>query len=311
MLKKPDVKKAAAISLMIASAVAGITFMAVTDDIKEEKSREAAACVSLETPDAGLSTAVLLSATGSDEISADFIYVSEVAKENNTEQASIVEAISDAISEIEVYVDAAAQEAEQYSEAADAYETALSILKTAESYKEAAESADTCVLAGMYVQDTVDLIFEAEAAAQEAEKEAEAAAIAEAEAAAAAKAAAHAAEVAALRQEIVSYACSFAGWLPYVHGGSSLTSGVDCSGFTAAIYAHFGYSLSHSSSVQSTQGRSVSLSEIQPGDIVVYSGHVALYIGGGQIVHAPGSGRTVTIASLYIMNILDVRRIIE
>ena len=162
-------------------------------------------------------------------------------------------------------------------------------------------------------------------AAEEAAAEAEAAAKAEAEAAA--KAAAQAAavkeaqanadalagsgEAAEIRQAIADYACTFVGWLPYVSGGHSLTTGADCSGFTAAIYAHFGYSLSYSSSAQASQGRSVSLSEITVGDLVIYSGHVAIYIGNGQIVHEPTAGQCVKISSINIMTVLDVRRIVE
>ena len=85
------------------------------------------------------------------------------------------------------------------------------------------------------------------------------------------------AEGLALGQQIASYACQFVG-NPYVYGGSSLTNGTDCSGFTMAVYAQFGYSLSHSSAVQMSQGTAVSLDAVQPGDIICYSGHVGLYI---------------------------------
>lgn len=114
----------------------------------------------------------------------------------------------------------------------------------------------------------------------------------------------------ALRQAVVDYACSFAGWLPYVWGSHSLEYGADCSGFTAAVYAQFGYSLSYSSDVQSTQGYSVPVSEMLPGDIIVYSGHVAMYVGDGLKVHSPYPGTVVTIDSAYYTTILDVRRII-
>ena len=115
---------------------------------------------------------------------------------------------------------------------------------------------------------------------------------------------------ASLRQEIVDYACSFAGWLPYVWGSQSLVYGADCSGFTSAVYATFGYSLSADSEVQSCQGYSVPVSEILPGDIIVYSGHVAMYVGDGLKVHSPYPGTVVTIDSMYYSTILDVRRII-
>ena len=73
--------------------------------------------------------------------------------------------------------------------------------------------------------------------------------------------------------------------------GTSLTKGVDCSGFVMQVYAHYGISLPHSSSALRGVGRGVSYSEAQPGDIICYSGHVAIYLGGGKIVHASNPKR--------------------
>lgn len=92
---------------------------------------------------------------------------------------------------------------------------------------------------------------------------------------------------------IASYAQQFVG-NPYRYGGNSLTNGIDCSGFTQQIYAKFGYSISRTSSSQAGNGVSVSTSNLQPGDLVFYGNggginHVALYIGGGQVVHASNS----------------------
>ena len=87
---------------------------------------------------------------------------------------------------------------------------------------------------------------------------------------------------------VVNYACQFVG-NPYVYGGNSLTNGTDCSGFIKLVYEHFGVSLPRSSGAMQSVGRAVSYSQAMPGDIICYSGHVALYMGGGQIVHASNS----------------------
>ena len=118
------------------------------------------------------------------------------------------------------------------------------------------------------------------------------------------------AEGLALGQQIASYACQFVG-CPYVYGGSSLTNGTDCSGFTMAVYAQFGYSLSHSSGAQMGQGTPVSLDAVQPGDIICYSGHVGLYIGGGQIVHAATESTGIVISNMYYASPIGARRIVQ
>lgn len=93
------------------------------------------------------------------------------------------------------------------------------------------------------------------------------------------------------RTQIVNYATQFLG-NPYVWGGTSLTNGADCSGFTMSVMSHFGVSLPHHSGSQAQKGRSVSSSEMRPGDLIFYTNsggtinHVALYIGNGQVVHA-------------------------
>lgn len=108
---------------------------------------------------------------------------------------------------------------------------------------------------------------------------------------------------------VASYACQFVG-NPYVYGGTSLTNGADCSGFVMSVYAKFGISLPHSSSAMRSCGYAVSTSEMQPGDIVCYSGHVGIYIGNNSIVHAstPSSGIKITSPANY-RTILTVRRI--
>lgn len=108
--------------------------------------------------------------------------------------------------------------------------------------------------------------------------------------------------------DVANFACQFVGY-PYVYGGSSLTNGADCSGFVMAVYAQFGVSLPHSSSALRSVGYGVSTSDMQPGDIVCYSGHVGIYIGGGQIVHASNARDGIKISNASYRTILAVRRI--
>lgn len=122
--------------------------------------------------------------------------------------------------------------------------------------------------------------------------------------------------VSALRSAVVAYALQFVG-NPYVYGGSSLTNGTDCSGFTMSVYAHFGYGLPHSSSAQSGCGVAVSLDSLQPGDLLFYTndgasgiGHVALYIGGGQVVHASTPNTGIKVSSAFYRTPVAARRIV-
>lgn len=110
-------------------------------------------------------------------------------------------------------------------------------------------------------------------------------------------------------QEIAKFACKYVGY-PYVAGGTSLTNGADCSGFVLAVYKNFGYSLPRSSYAQSGAGRGVSYSEAQPGDIIYYGGHVGIYIGNGQIVHASTERTGIKITSATYRSIITVRRIV-
>lgn len=109
-----------------------------------------------------------------------------------------------------------------------------------------------------------------------------------------------AAVVSATRTAIVAYAKQFLG-NPYVYGGTSLTNGADCSGFTQGVFAHFGITTGRSSRDQAAKGKEIAVSAIQPGDLLFYASgdyinHVALYIGGGQVIHAstPTTGITIT-----------------
>lgn len=112
-----------------------------------------------------------------------------------------------------------------------------------------------------------------------------------------------------LGKAVADYACQFEG-NPYVWGGTSLTNGADCSGFVMSVYANFGVSLPHSSASDRSQGYAVDgLENAQPGDLICYSGHVALYIGDGQIVHASSPGVGIIVSGANYRSILAIRRI--
>lgn len=108
---------------------------------------------------------------------------------------------------------------------------------------------------------------------------------------------------------VAEYAVQFIG-NPYVWGGTSLTNGVDCSGFTMKIYEAYGVTLPHSSSAQRKQGYAVDgLENAQPGDLICYSGHVAIYIGDGMIVHASNEKDGIKVSKAAYRKILAIRRI--
>ena len=110
-------------------------------------------------------------------------------------------------------------------------------------------------------------------------------------------------------KEVANYALQFVG-NPYVYGGTSLTNGADCSGFVMSVYANFGVSLPHSSAADRKQGYAVDgIENAQPGDLVCYSGHVGLYIGDGQIVHASSAKTGIIVSKVNYKKILAVRRI--
>ncbi len=108
---------------------------------------------------------------------------------------------------------------------------------------------------------------------------------------------------------VVAYATQFVG-NPYVWGGTSLTNGADCSGFVMSVFAHFGISLPHSSAALQGCGKAVSYANAQPGDLICYSGHVGIYMGGGRIVHAQSTAVGITTSSAAYRTIVAVRRVL-
>ena len=112
-----------------------------------------------------------------------------------------------------------------------------------------------------------------------------------------------------LGQQVADFALQFVG-NPYVYGGTSLTNGADCSGFTLAVYSNFGVALPHSAAAQNKKGTNVgSVANAIPGDLIYYSGHIGIYIGNEQIVHAGNSRTGIIVSNVYYDKVLGVRRI--
>ncbi len=109
--------------------------------------------------------------------------------------------------------------------------------------------------------------------------------------------------------DVARFAVQFVG-NPYVYGGTSLTNGADCSGFVMSVYNNFGVSLPHSSAADRNVGATVNgIENAQPGDIICYSGHVGIYVGNGQIVHASTSKTGIIVSNATYRSILSIRRI--
>lgn len=118
-----------------------------------------------------------------------------------------------------------------------------------------------------------------------------------------------------VRIAICDYAKQFVG-NRYVWGGTSLTKGTDCSGFTMSVYKNFGVSLPHSSRAQANCGTKISVSDVKPGDLIFYGNgkrinHVAMYIGGGRVVHASNARTGITISNLYYRSPVSAARILQ
>lgn len=119
-----------------------------------------------------------------------------------------------------------------------------------------------------------------------------------------------------VRVDLVEYAREFLG-NPYVWGGTSLTKGADCSGFTLSIFKNYGVKLSHSSQAQSNEGTKISMEEAKPGDLIFYGNgsgsinHVAIYIGGGQVIHASSPRTGIKISKYNYRSPVKVVRVLQ
>lgn len=201
------------------------------------------------------------------------------------------------------------------------FDTAITLEEEAEKIAEAARlarEAEEAAEAARQAEAAAEAARQAEEAARQAEAESQAEA-AKQEAAANQKdqsvQKAENSSLAAKRQAVVAFALQYVG-CPYVYGGNSLSGGTDCSGFTKLVYAQFGYTLNRVSSDQQYNGIAVSLDDLQPGDILLYSnggyaiGHAALYIGNGQVVHASTPERGIIVSNAFYRTPVAVRRII-
>lgn len=110
-------------------------------------------------------------------------------------------------------------------------------------------------------------------------------------------------------KEIANYACKFIG-NPYVYGGTSLTNGADCSGFVQSVYRDCGYSVPRTAGSQRGIGTEVSYGSAEPGDLFFYAGHVGIYIGGGQIVHASSAKTGIKISNATYREIVLIKRVV-
>ena len=242
-------------------------------------------------------------------------YAAVMAEEAQKAAEAEAAAKAEAEAAAQAAADAAAQAEAEATAQAEAEAAAQAEAEAAAQAQAAQEAADAAAQAAAEAQanaaqqGTDEAQQAADVAIQEAETaqaEADAAAQAQADAAAQAtqSSTSDSSSTSGTRQSIVNFALQFVG-CPYVYGGTSLTNGADCSGFTQSVMANFGISIPRTAGAQSVGGRAVSLSNIQPGDLLFYSGsgdygigHVTMYIGNGQVVHASTSRTGIIVSDI-------------
>ena len=230
---------------------------------------------------------------------------SEEESKKETESSAQTESSSEASSETKTEASS-----ETTTESSSETTTETSTETTTETTTETSSETTTETTTGTSTETTTETASQApsetatESAATETSSEASA------EAAPAAETTSAAAAVSSHGESVADFAVQFVG-NPYVYGGTSLTNGADCSGFVMSVYKNFGVSLPHSSSADRNVGTDVGgLENAQPGDIVCYTGHVGIYIGDGQIVHASTASTGIKISEADYRTPVAVRRVL-
>ncbi|WP_321017637.1 C40 family peptidase [Eisenbergiella porci] len=238
---------------------------------------------------------------------------SEEESKKETESSAQTESSSEASSETKTEASSEVTtetSSETTTESSSATTTETSTETTTETTTETSSETTTETTTGTSTETTTETASQApsetatESAATETSSEASA------EAAPAAETTSAAAAVSSHGESVADFAVQFVG-NPYVYGGTSLTNGADCSGFVMSVYKNFGVSLPHSSSADRNVGTDVGgLENAQPGDIVFYTGHVGIYIGDGQIVHASTASTGIKISEADYRTPVAVRRVL-
>jgi peptidoglycan hydrolase CwlO-like protein len=225
----------------------------------------------------------------------------------NTEIAAQNEQLRQIQAEKQAAAEAAAKAAAESAAAQKAAETAAAAKSAAESAaaeKSAAQAAEAAAAKEAAAKETA-------AAAESAAASSKASAAADTPAASADTPAVSSSGNTNIGQQIADFACQFVG-NPYVVAGESLTEGADCAGFVKAVYAHFGVYFERNLDLIGQLGRSVSLDEAKPGDILMYSGHTAIYIGNNQLVNASSPELGIMIRGpVTYRTLIDIRRVFD
>lgn len=238
---------------------------------------------------------------------------SEEESKKETESSAQTESSSEASSETKTEASSEATtetSSETTTESSSETTTETSTETTTETTTETSSETTTETTTGTSTETTTETASQAPSEAATESAATETSSEASAEAAPAAETTSAAAAVSSHGESVADFAVQFVG-NPYVYGGTSLTNGADCSGFVMSVYKNFGVSLPHSSSADRNVGTDVGgLENAQPGDIVCYTGHVGIYIGDGQIVHASTASTGIKISEADYRTPVAVRRVL-